>query len=230
MTPPRPKLSSSAELLSFSRPNFSQIPSAARPKISVIRTQNRSSNTTTSPRATKPLLTKMSTGSPEGRSNQQPIRTQTQNVIHQHSTATQLNSHIELDIVEAIQSGITPKNSDFNGFRSLGHAIHGRHGIDRPGRGRLRRRIEGDDAKPSADSTSGEVASLGGLIVLWVGHAFLAPLILRLGKHWILQWAHVRIMNYRQSSAAGLNFSAVALVNDDLPGVHHLGPLGPWIS
>ena len=36
----------------------------------------------------------------------------------------------------------------------------------------------------------------------------------------------VRIMKYRQSSAAGLNFSAVALVNDDLPGVHHLGPLG----
>ena len=63
--------SASLNLLSIpsARPKISQIPSAARPSISVIRTQNLSSNTTTSPRATKPLLTKMSTGSPEGRSN-----------------------------------------------------------------------------------------------------------------------------------------------------------------
>ena len=33
---------------------------------------------------------------------------------------------------------------------------------------------------------------------------------------------HVRIIIYRQSSAADLNFSAVALINDHLPGVHHL--------
>ena len=32
----------------------------------------------------------------------------------------------------------------------------------------------------------------------------------------------VRIIIYRQSSAADLNFSAVALINDHLPGVHHL--------
>ena len=34
----------------------------------------------------------------------------------------------------------------------------------------------------------------------------------------------VRIMRYRQSSAGGLNFSAIALVNDDPPGVCRLGP------
>lgn len=32
----------------------------------------------------------------------------------------------------------------------------------------------------------------------------------------------VRIMIYRQSSSAGLNFSAVALIDDHLPGVDHL--------